>query len=366
MPLSRMAPWFRPDTLTWGIPVNRFRIEGSTDRLRQYLLRQGYLKPGEPAVITQLGGGVSNEVVKVVSSERTAVFKQALAKLRVKEDWFIDPERSNVEKDCLKLMRCILGPEHVPEVIFEDEENFIFAMEFAPEGSEEWKKRLLRGEVDLDMAGQVARLLARVHNETFEDHEVARRFDQQQRFLDCRVNPYFETIARSHPTLADEIRSEIARILVVKKVLVHGDFSPKNILISPDGAQVWVLDAEAAHLGDPTFDTGFLLNHLLLKAVKVRQATGKMLEAFLHIGLTYGRAIKVFPTGWIEEHTCRELGLLLLARVDGKSPVEYLTSEEDKNVVRRSSARIMKERPKHYPAVAEILSDEIARARYRA
>jgi aminoglycoside phosphotransferase (APT) family kinase protein len=345
------------------LPVNRFRIEGSTDRLRQYLLRQGYLKPGEPAVITPLGGGVSNDVMRVESSRRRAVFKQALSKLRVQEDWFIDPERSNVEKDCLKLMRRILGEKYVPEVVFEDEENFIFAMELAPEGSEEWKDKLLRGEVDLDTAGQVARVLAKVHNETFEDREVARRFDQQQRFVDCRVNPYFEAIARRYAALADEIRSEIAQMLVVRKVLVHGDYSPKNILISRDGARVWLLDAEAAHLGDPTFDISFLLNHLLLKAVKVRQATDRMLEAFLQIGLTYGRAIKVFPADWIEEHTCRKLGLLLLARVDGKSPVEYLTTEGAKNIVRRSGIRLIRERPKRYSAVAEMVADEIARAR---
>jgi aminoglycoside phosphotransferase (APT) family kinase protein len=347
-------------------PVSRFRIDGSTDRLRQYLLRQGYLQPGEPAEITHLGGGVSNDVIKVVSSGRTAVFKQALAKLRVEEEWFIDPERSNVEKDWLKLMRRILGPEHTPEVVFEDEKNYIFAMEFAPDGSEEWKTRLLRGEVDMDIARQAAWALARVHNETFEDDEVVARFDKQQRFVDCRVSPYFEAIARRHPAIAREIRSEIDRILVLRKVLVHGDYSPKNILISPDAAKVWVLDGEAAHMGDPTFDIAFLLNHFLLKAVRVRQATGKMLDAFFHIARTYGQDINVFPADWIEEHACRELGLLLLARVDGKSPVEYLTDEADKSIVRRTAFRIIKDRPKQYASVADILTEEIAGARKTA
>ena len=343
--------------------MSGFRIEGSPERLRQYLLRRGYLRPDEPAVITQLGGGVSNEVMKVESSRRTAVFKQALAKLRVKEDWFIDPERSNVEKDWLKLMQRVLGPEYVPEVVFEDEQNFIFAMEYAPEGSEEWKARLLRGEVDMEIAGQAASLLAKVHNGTFEDEEVVRRFDQQQRFLDCRVNPYFEAIALRYPKLADEIRSEIARLLAVRKVLVHGDFSPKNILIWPDATRLWLLDAEAAHLGDPTFDISFLLNHFLLKAVKVRDAMDRMFEAFLHIGLTYRRTISAFPTEGIEEDACRELGFLLLARVDGKSPVEYLTEERDKSLVRKAAMRIIRERPKRYSGVTAVVAEEIASAR---
>lgn len=340
-----------------------FFIDNSAGKLRDYLLAQGYLAPDETAVITQLGGGVSNDVFKVESSKGAVVFKQALAKLRVKDDWFVSPERANAEKDCLKLMRRILGSKYAPEVVFEDEANFIFAIEFAPQGAEMWKQKLLRGEVDLNIAREVAEVLARLHNETFENQEVVRRFDQQQRFVDCRVDPYFKTIARRHPELADRIRQEIDRILTLKKVLVHGDYSPKNMLIWPGAKKIWLLDAEAAHLGDPTFDTGFLFNHLLLKAVKVRAAADAMLKAFLQMGQSYGRTIKVFPSEWIEEYTCRELGLLLLARVDGKSPVEYLTDERDRDIVRRAATRVIREQPKLYREVAEILSQEIDRRR---
>lgn len=341
-----------------------FSIDNSADKLKEYLLVRGYLEPDETAVITQLGGGVSNDVFKVESSRGEVVFKQALAKLRVKDDWFISPERANVEKDCLKLMRRILGSKYAPKVVFEDEANCIFAIEFAPPGAEMWKQKLLRGEVDLNLACEIARLLARLHNETFENEEVIRRFDQQQRFVDCRVDPYFETIARRHPELADHIRQEIDRVLTLRKVLVHADYCPKNILISPGAAKIWLLDAEASHLGDPTFDTGFLFNHILLKAVKVKEATAELLEAFLQMGQSYGQTIKVFPSEWIEEYTCRELGLLLLARVDGKSPVEYLTDDNDKDTVRQAATRIIREQPELYRDLAEILSQEIARRRH--
>ncbi len=340
--------------------MNRFRIQNSPERLRQYLLNQGYLERGDGVVITRLGGGVANDVFKVEWPGGAAVFKQALSRIRVESDWVIDAQRSNVEKDALKLMRRILGREYVPEVLFEDEENFIFGIELAPEGSEEWKQRLLRGEVDFAIAEQVARLLARIHNETYESKEVMSRFDLQQRFLECRVDPYYETIARRHPGLAGPIRSEIARILTLRKVLVHADYSPKNILILPGSGRFWLLDPEAAHLGDPSFDIAFLLNHILLKAVKVRQHTATLLKAFHHMAETYGRTIQVFPAGWIEEHACRELGLLLLARVDGKSPAEYL-GETDRDIVRRAGTRIILERPKLYGSITEILTEETAR-----
>lgn len=344
----------------------KFFIDNSADKLKDYLLDRGYLKPDEPTVITQLGGGISCDVFKVESSKGSVVFKQALAKLRVNDDWFIDPERSNAEKDCLKLMRCILGPKHAPAVVFEDEANCIFAIRFAPQGAEMWKQKLMRGEVDINLAREIAGLLAMLHNETFENQEVISRFDQQRRFVDCRVDPYFMTIARRHPELADRITQEIDRILTLKKVLVHADYCPKNILILPGVTNFWLLDAEAVHLGDPTFDTGFLFNHLLLKAVKVKKATAELLEAFLQMGQSYGRTIEVFPSEWIEEFTCRELGLLLLARVDGKSPVEYLTEERDKNIVRRTAARVIREQPKLYTEVAGILSQEITGGRQDA
>ncbi len=338
--------------------MRRFRIRNSSERLRQYLVSRGYLARDEPAEITQLGGGVANDVFKVQSSAGAAVFKQALSRIRVESHWVIDAQRSNVEKDALKIMRRILGPTSVPAVIFEDEENFIFGIECAPQGSEEWKKRLLRGDVDFKMARQVARSLARIHNRTFESDEVLGRFDQQQRFLECRVKPYYETIARRHPELAGPIQAEIARVLSVRKVLVHADYSPKNILVLPGSGRFWVLDPEAAHLGDPSFDIAFLLNHMLLKAVRVRRSSATLLQAFFHMARAYASEIRVFPSGWIEERACRGLGLLLLARVDGKSPAEYL-GERERDIVRRSGTRVILERPRRYPGVAEIVSEEM-------
>jgi 5-methylthioribose kinase len=335
-----------------------FTIDNDANKLREYLEQIGYLETNEDATIVALGGGVSNDVFRVVSQRGAIVVKQALHKLRVKDDWFIDPERANVEKDYLKLILTLLGDDYAPAVVFEDEENCLFAMEHAPDGSKMWKELLLSGQVDRDLARLVAQLLARLHNETYGNQAILERFDYQQRFIDCRVDPYFETIARRHPELEQEIRTEINRVLVKKGVLVHGDYSPKNILLFPDRKKIWLLDGEVAHIGNPSFDTAFLLNHLLLKAVHVKSAQEDMLEAFRQMGTAYLEAVTVFPADWMEENTCRELGLMMLARVDGKSPAEYL-NEDERVMVRRASTRIIRERPKCFHDLAEIVVQEI-------
>ncbi|HHT02380.1 MAG TPA: phosphotransferase [Firmicutes bacterium] len=339
-----------------------FRIDNNAENLRAYLFQSGYLKEGEQHEITPLGGGVSNDVFKVMSDRGAVVFKQALPQLRVKDDWFVEPDRANIEKDYLKLIRDLLGPKYAPRVVWEDEENYLFAMEFAPPGSEMWKAQLLRGEVDFSVAEQVAQILAVMHNRTYENEAVVQHFDNQQRFIDLRVDPYFETIARRHPELEREIRAEINRILTLRKTLVHGDYSPKNILVTPGAEQIWLLDGEVAHIGDPTFDTGFLLNHLLLKAVHMPAVSERLFEAFLRMGRSYLETISVFAPDWIEENTCRELGLLLLARVDGKSPAEYLT-EADRAIIRTASTRIIREQPVRFGDLVDVLQTEVQRAR---
>ena len=110
--------------------------------------------------------------------------------------------------------------------------------------------------------------------------------------------------------------------------LVHGDVSPKNILVGPDGPVF--LDAECAWYGDPAFDLAFCLNHLLLKCVWVPSAKEKLLQCFSVLSSSY---LQRFSSGNLEERTASLLPALLLARVDGKSPVEYL-DEAQRSFVR--------------------------------
>ncbi|MFN0080599.1 MAG: phosphotransferase family protein [Prosthecobacter sp.] len=261
--------------------------------------------------VTPLTGGVSSDIVLVESDNAPLVVKTALEKLRVKDDWFADVSRNRVEQDFFEYAAPII-PESVPRILGGG--AGWFAMEYLGD-MPNWKSALLTGDVDESTAQLAGTVLGRLHAVSWLDEAARTRFDTLPNFHALRIEPYLLTTAARVPEAADILRAEAARLAKTKLALVHGDYSPKNLLIGPQ--RLIVLDAECAWFGDPAFDTAFLLTHLHLKA------------------LLHPLAIALVPAFWsaytaacdhdIEEHTVRLLLCLLLARVHGKSPVEYLT-----------------------------------------
>ena len=296
----------------------------------------------EPARVTALGGGVSNTVLLVESGSVRVIVKQSLAKLRVEEDWFSDRERIFRESAAMRMLEKLLPEHSVPHVLFEDPANFAFAMTAAPVEAEMWKTLLLRGEISLDTAGQTGRMLGAMIARTYQNGEFRRAFGDQTVFDQLRIDPYYRTTARRHPELAGAFDRLIRESGERRVSLVHGDWSPKNLLVS--GQSVTAIDFEVAHFGDPSFDAAFLLNHLLIKSVYRAQWRPSYQRAALRFWDVLSGAL---PEGfdWFEAETVRHLGGLLLARVDGKSPVEYVKDEGMKEQLREMARRVLLERP---------------------
>lgn len=327
--------------------------------LRRYLLDKGLVSAdGEPCEIHYLSGGVSCEAVRVKTGEREFVIKQALPKLRVKEDWFSDIRRIFTEKDCLAVYHRLV-PESTPELYFCDEENYLFGMEAAPEQAEMWKKQLLRGTINFRSGANVARALATVHNATNKDAAVRERFKEVELFVQLRIDPYWNKIAERHPQLAKQIHAEIERNLSTKLALVHGDYSPKNILVTAE--RLYILDFECAHFGDPAYDLGFVTNHLLLKAVKHKAWAPAYLNLMMAMVDEYFSMIDFVGRSTLEANTVRTLALLFLARVDGKSPVEYITDEDDKNLIRKVSYAMVRDNLTTYEDVVNLMLHSLGR-----
>jgi aminoglycoside phosphotransferase (APT) family kinase protein len=257
-----------------------------------------------------LGGGVSNTVLLAESVERRLVFKQSLGQLRVEEEWLADRSRIHREVAAIRALA-----DSVPRVVFEDRENFIYAMEAAPDGAEDWKTRLLRGERDEAVARRVAQILVALGK---RGERWRAEFGDQHCFDQLRLDPYYRFTASRHPDLRDAFEEAIA-LARRPLAMVHGDFSPKNLLVN---GGVLLIDFEVVHYGDPAFDAAFLLNHLLLKEANA-------------LGRVVAEELRGFETGAVIRH----LGCLHLARVDGKSPAEYLT--EARRVSVRAAAREM-------------------------
>ncbi|MBV9208579.1 MAG: hypothetical protein JO037_24945 [Actinobacteria bacterium] len=104
-----------------------------------------------------------------------------------------------------------------------------------------------------------------------------------------------------------------------------------------------LLDAECAWFGDPAFDVAFCLTHLILKTVARPDRSAALLDS--------GRALVSSYLGhvaWEEpEHLLQRVvtlvPALLLARIDGSSPVEYITAPRLRAAVRRTAAGLLAE-----------------------
>jgi len=301
--------------------------EDSTSDFLALLQRDGVVRSAA-ARLTPLAGGVSCDIHLVEDGGEKFVVKRALAKLRVKADWYADVNRNRSEWEYIRYVANFL-PEAVPSVRHVSTEGNYFAMEHLGGGFKNWKQLLLFGIADAGAAARAGKLLAEIHRRSAGDVEARRVFDTTANFFQLRIEPYLLATGAKHPALNPLFKAEATRLEQVRECLVHGDFSPKNILVSGD--RMVILDCEVAWYGDPAFDLAFFLNHLLLKALFHAPKEAGIPAMVLQFWAAYQAAR---PSAEIGLRAGRLLLMLLLARVDGKSPVEYLDAER-RNFVRQ-------------------------------
>ena len=298
------------------------------------LHRLGLLDDREQARCVPLAGGVSSDIWRIDRAAGPICVKRARPTLKVAADWQAPVTRNAYEVAWIEAAGAV-RPESVPRLLGHLPEANLFAMEYLdPECFPLWKEQLQGGRADPSIAEEVGRRIARIHASTAGKSEVAERFDTSELFTLLRLEPYFLHTAERHPDLAAVLRDLVARTLKTRLALVHGDVSPKNIVLGPRGPVF--LDAECAWYGDPAFDLAFCLNHLLLKCLGIPGARTGLLDCFDALREAYLGGCDWEPRAALEERAARLLPALLLARVDGKSPVEYLT-EGDMKVVRRAA-----------------------------
>jgi 5-methylthioribose kinase len=320
----------------------------TADTVGDFLRARGVVDPDAPLAARELGGGISNVVLLVETPGDALVVKQSLPKLRVADDWPFDRQRIVNEHRALRYLEQILPAGSVPGVRFTDDEAYAFGMDVAPPGGVLWKTALLRGDVDLPTAGRAGALLALVHGRSATDPEARTTFGDQTVLVQGRVDPYHRTTAERHPEVAELIHAEVDRLLATRRALVLGDYAPKNAFAYP--GRVLVLDLEVTHYGDPAFDVAFCLNHLLLKAVHRPQDAARYVAAARAFVEAYA------PDAATEAATVRELGCLLLARIDGKSPVEYLTGEAERERVRGLAIGVLRSDAERLDPVLEAVA----------
>jgi 5-methylthioribose kinase len=316
-----------------------------------FLQAHGLAEPGESLHFQALAGGVSSDIWCVTTATRKVCVKRALARLRVAAVWEAPTSRNTSEWDWLERVSHLL-PDAVPALYAHDRTAGMFAMAYLePATYPVWKEQLRDGIIDIETAASVGDRLGAIHAATAGDADVAARFANDATFFSLRLEPYLLHTAAAHPDLRNQLET-IARITAeTKRTLVHGDVSPKNLLVGPNGPVF--LDAECAWFGDPAFDVAFVLNHLLLKGVWRPQHAGAYAAAFRALAAAYETHVDWEAVDAFERRCARLLPALTLARIDGKSPVEYLTSERDRESVRRRAGALIRSAPESLDALLE-------------
>jgi Phosphotransferase enzyme family len=314
-------------------------IQGQA-HLEDFLYAHGLAKRDETARWSTLTGGVSSEIWRVDLPGRSICVKRALPKLKVATDWEAPISRNAFEWQWL-CFAAEYQPQAVPRPLAHDATVGLFAMSFLPpEQYPVWKTQLLIGAVIPGVAREVGAVLARLHNASANRLDLARDFNSSENFHALRIEPYLLATAVRHPHLADRLQALATRTAAIAVALVHGDVSPKNILVGPHGPVF--LDAECAWYGDPAFDLAFCLNHLLLKSLVRPDCAPALLQSFSQLAESYLELENFESRPLIELRVAQLLPALMLARIDGKSPVEYLAGKiPEQNWVRRVARSLL-------------------------
>jgi len=319
--------------------------------IAESLVRLGFAERAEALSFEPLTGGVSSGIWKVSREGAAPVcVKRARPQLAVAASWHVPVERNHMEAEFLRVAAGEV-PGFAPALLAEDADLGLIVLDYLPPAHWRlWKSELLAGRVDRAVARRLGEQLGALAQRTRNRADLAARFATDDLFDALRLDPYLRECARNDAALAPALDRLIATTVTTKEALVHGDVSPKNILVGDDGATV-ILDAECAWYGDPAFDLAFLLNHLVLKAVHLPDARRELLAAAAAVLDGYGAA----DAAGSEAVSARAAALLpglMLARVAGKSPVEYLGAAE-RRAVHEIARRTLLQPPR---ACAEIFT----------
>lgn len=341
------------------------------ENAESYLRSRGLVGPRETVLVRELTGGVSNMVLLVEwgrDPQRRIVLKQARGQLRTAQPWFSSVERIWREADVLRTCSRLLAAEEpgtgttdelvavTPQIVFEDHDMYLLAMTAAPEPNSVWKHELLAERLNSRIAAACGRLLAALHGGSWRDAELERRLGDRALFDELRVDPYYRTLALARPEareLADEL---IGSLRDHACSLVHADFSPKNLLVHEDG--LMMVDFETGHFGDPAFDLGFFLSHLVLKACFKSPRHAGYLALSDVFSDTYSRSMSTrIGDDELARLWCRgvrHFAGCTWARLDGKSPVDYLTDPSPRDRMREICRAVAHDNVTKWPEVVAL------------
>jgi 5-methylthioribose kinase len=312
-------------------------LELTEENASEILHAHGHLTDPRTAKVRELSGGVSNAVFLIEDCGERFVVKQARGKLRVQADWQCSVERIWREVEVLATCNELIPKDKeqwfcVPQILWTDQALYAYAMTAAAEEAVTWKEELMSGISYPTDAQAAGKLLRNLHFNSWHVPAISEKFADRTYFVQLRLDPYYRAAAEKHPRLAQHLRDLVDQCWNERHALVHGDFSPKNLLVFH--SKVMLIDFEVGHYGDPAFDLGFFLTHLTLKVIHLPHRRKELFQVMNHFWIGYAGYWNSSPElAQVRQRTVRHLAGCLVARVHGKSPVDYLTPPEQLRAV---------------------------------
>lgn len=305
---------------------------------------------GEAQHLRALTGGVSALVAVVEGGATPWIVKTPLGQLTVSDEWLVDRERGANEAAVLEIIAGRLGTVRTPRLLFFDADFVMLGEEFVFPPCSNYKDELLAGRAHPLVARSLGESLGQLHRLPAPDSLSGP--GPRRLFESLRLDPYYRTTATRRPDLRDDLLTLVEETLEQPlRSLVHGDLSPKNILVTDDAPVL--LDWEVIHCGDPAFDCGMMGAHLMLKALYhgVRNVDHELVHAARHFWSAYDGPAPV-PA------SIRHVGGIMVARLYGKSPVGYLTNEETRLRALRIGARALSGQITTIEALLTLIEEE--------
>lgn len=332
-------------------------MQDFTDRATGLVVTLGLATKADILSVRPLTGGVASDIGVVQTTRGAFCVKFALDRLRVAQDWRVPISRNRAEYEWLRFVESVV-PGAVPHLFGRDDAAGGFAMELI-DGPDVvlWKSALLTGRSLRQEAALVGDRLGRIHRAGAAAGFDRAGFDNRDLFRAIRIEPYLSFTATRHPDIADQLNRLTNSLYQSEQTLIHGDVSPKNILIRPAGPVF--LDAECATMGDPAFDLAFCINHLVLKAVHVDP---RILASIAGFWAAYSAHVTWEDAAYLQARVAALVPALMLARIDGKSPVEYL-SEQERTSVRQLALGLLAQHHSGLTALVQAIGDHLPAAK---
>jgi 5-methylthioribose kinase len=343
-------------------------IELSPENTPQWLRDRNLLPRNSTPQVEALAWGVSNVVLRVTFDSHSAlVVKQSRGRLRTPDPWFSRLDRIWREVDVMRVLEPVLPRGVVPRVLYEDREDYAFVMEAAPADHVVWKQQLLDGVAETRVSRFLGSCLGTIHRETAFRPDLQSRLGDVEVFVQLRVDPFYRKVAGACPEIAPAIDRMIETMFSSPACIVHADFSPKNVLIAKE--RIILVDYETGHYGDPAFDLGFFLSHLLLKAVRFRRRFPEYAALTTTFWETYRESVAALSTkspflpSELVPRMAPHLAGCMRARIDGTSRVDYMNDPREQQAVRDFCRHLFTDPPRAWPEVVDRLFDRLVTAR---